>query len=217
MAALLTVGPTATAVGCMACRLFSLALKSDGTVWGWGDNSAGQLGDGTTTQRLTPVQVVGLTGVVAIAAGYNSGLALKSNGTLWAWGDNSFGQLGDGTTTQRLTPVQVSGLSGVTAVAMGASHSLALKTDGSLWAWGNNAFGQLGDGTTTQRLTPVQVSGLSGVTAVSAGLYHSLAVTSGGVTARLVAAETFSEPPARRGRLRRTSWSCWWFCRSFGG
>jgi len=148
----------------------SLAIKTDGSLWAWGDNQYGQLGDGTTTNRLTPVQV--LTGVAAVAVGDLHSLALKTDGSLWAWGVNGDGELGDGTTTQRLTPVQV--LTGVAAVAAGGYHSLALKTDGSLWAWGSNSGGELGDGTTTQRLTPVQV--LTGVAAVAAGGYHSLAL-----------------------------------------
>ncbi|MBI5299281.1 MAG: RCC1 repeat-containing protein, partial [Deltaproteobacteria bacterium] len=86
----------------------SLALKSDGTVWAWGANDFGQLGDGTTTERHTPVQVSDLSGVTAIAGGSVHSLALKSDGTVWAWGYNSNGQLGDGSTTERDTPVQVS-------------------------------------------------------------------------------------------------------------
>ncbi len=179
----------------------SLALKADGTVWAWGYNGQGQLGDGTTTERTTPVQVVGLTDVVAIAAGIGpesdadraSGwsLAVKADGTVWAWGDNTYGKLGDGTTTSRSTPVQVVGpggagfLTDVIAVAAGGGntpftgggvgHSLALKADGTVWAWGYNLQGQLGDGTTTHRNTPVQVVGpggigvLSEITAIAAG------------------------------------------------
>jgi len=124
----------------------SLSLRGDGTVWAWGYNSYGQLGDGTTTTRPTPVQVSGLTGVQAIAGGYNYSLALKEDGTVWAWGDNYYGQLGDGTTTARLTPVQVSGLTGVQAIAGGYCHGLALRGGGTVWAWGRNNIGQLGDG-----------------------------------------------------------------------
>ncbi len=159
----------------------SLALKSDGTLRAWGRNASGELGDGTTTDRSTPVQVSGLSSVTALAAGGNAGdteahsLAVKSDGTVWAWGSNSNGQLGDGTTTGRSTPVQVSGLSGVSGVAASYRHSLALKSDGTVRGWGFNQNYQLGDSTTTDRSTPVQVSGLTGVTAVAAGSYHGLA------------------------------------------
>jgi alpha-tubulin suppressor-like RCC1 family protein len=161
----------------------SLALKSDGTVWAWGRNYDGPLGDGTTTKSLTPVQVKNLSGVTALAGAYHS-LALKSDGTVWAWGNNEYGQLGDGTTANSFTPVQVKNLSGVTALAAG-SHSLALKSDGTVWAWGKNENGQLGDGTTTNRSIPVQVKGegrpgFSGVKALVAGFVHSLAVKSDG-------------------------------------
>jgi len=152
----------------------SLAIKTDGSLWAWGYNGAGQLGDGTTTQRLTPVQV--LTEVAAVVAGFEHSLAIKTDGSLWAWGVNYYGGLGDGTTTNRSTPVQV--LTGVAAVSGGGYHSLAIKTDGSLWAWGANVYGQLGDGTRTNRSTPVQV--LTGVAAVEAGYEHTLALKTDG-------------------------------------
>nr|WP_301540909.1 hypothetical protein [Corallococcus exiguus] len=88
----------------------SLALKPDGTVWAWGNNGSGQLGDGTAIHRPTPVQVQGLTGVVSVAAGQAHTVALKTDGTGWAWGSNTIGQLGDGTRTGRPTPVRVTGL-----------------------------------------------------------------------------------------------------------
>ena len=159
---------------------FSIALKSDGTVWAWGFNWYGAIGDGTNTDRWTPVQVPGLTGVVVISAGDGHSLALKSDGTVWAWGYNTYGELGDGTNTNRWTPVQANGLAGVTAIATGAYHSLAVRNDGTVWAWGQNTYGQLGDGTTTDRYTPVQVSGFTGGIAVTAGWYHSLARKSDG-------------------------------------
>ncbi len=152
----------------------SLALKPDGSLWAWGSNGIGQLGDGTTTQRSKRVQV--LTGVAAVAAGWFHTLAIKTDGSLWAWGSNGSGELGDGTTTHRTTPVQV--LTGVAAVSAGDDYTLAIKTDGSLWAWGRNDEGQLGDGTTTDRTTPVQV--LTGVAAVSAGYEHTLAIKTDG-------------------------------------
>jgi alpha-tubulin suppressor-like RCC1 family protein len=137
----------------------SVALKSNGTVWTWGANYAGQLGDGTTTNHYTPIQVGGLSGMTAIAAGGEHTVALKSDGTVWSWGAT----IGDGTTTNHLTPAQASGLSGVVAIAAGYSHTVALKSDGTIWAWGGNVHGELGDGTTTTHYTPVQVSGLTGL------------------------------------------------------
>ncbi|MCM3700233.1 S-layer homology domain-containing protein [Paenibacillus macerans] len=163
-----------------ALSYHSMALKRDGTVWAWGKNDNGELGDGTTTQSTTPVQVAGLTGVKAIAAGGYFSLALKNDGTVWAWGYNGNGELGDGTNTQRTTPVQVAGLSGVKAIAAGGSHALALKADGTAWAWGQNTYGTLGDGTRTNRNTPVKIAGLEHVAAISGGGYHSMALDGNG-------------------------------------
>jgi alpha-tubulin suppressor-like RCC1 family protein len=163
---------------------FSLAVRAYGKVWAWGSNAYGQLGAGIyDTERTTPVQVVGLTAVKAVAAGDNHALALHEDGTVWSWGRNSHGQLGDGTTTDRRTPIQVPGLKGIIAVSAGAFHSLALRNDGTLWAWGHNGYGQLGDGTTTNRFTPVKVKTLAMwspefVVAIDAGAYHSMALSS---------------------------------------
>jgi alpha-tubulin suppressor-like RCC1 family protein len=157
-------------------------LKSDGTVWAWGANGSGQLGDGTTTDSPMPVQVAGLSGVTvtAIAAGEFHTVALASDGTVWAWGSNSNGQLGDGTTTDSPMPVQVTGLSGVTvtAIAAGEFHTVALASDGTVWAWGSNSNGQLGDGTTTDSPTPVQASDLTDATAIAAGSAYTVALKS---------------------------------------
>jgi uncharacterized delta-60 repeat protein len=151
-----------------------------GSVWAWGWNGVGQVGDGTTADAHAPVRVPGLTGVVAVSAGTYHTLALRGDGTVWAWGWNVVGQLGDGTTIDRHRPVQVPGLSGVVAISAGGLHSLAVTGDGTVWAWGYNGSGQLGDGTSVTRLTPVKVKGLAHVTAVATGLVHSLALREDG-------------------------------------
>jgi len=157
----------------------SVALKADGTVWAWGRNYCGQLGNGSTSDRDIPVQVVGpggagyLTDIVAIATGKYYTIALRSDGTVWAWGDNESGQLGYGPwggsedifdsgidrdiPTQVLGPGGIGFLSNVVSIAAGWSHTLANTTDGIIWAWGNNDYGQLGDGTDITRTTPVEV------------------------------------------------------------
>ena len=171
----------------------SVALKSDGTVWTWGRNAFGQLGDGTFTQRNTPVQVSGLTDVSAIASRRDHTVALKSGGSVWTWGYNLRGQLGDNTTTNSSTPVQVKGPGGagflinVISISAGVDFSVAFRNDDSVWTWGSNSFGQLGDGTaTTQSNTPVQVKGiggsgfLTGVISLSARGYHTVVLKNDG-------------------------------------
>jgi RHS repeat-associated protein len=160
----------------------SLALRGDGTVWTWGANFDGQLGDGTTTERHAPVQAAGgLTGITSIAAGANHSLAVKSDGSVWGWGNNDDGELGIGNTTRQSAPTQMATLSNATAVAGGDFHSLVLQRDGTVWGTGNNSTGQLGDGTTTNHSSPIQTAGgLSGIVAVSAGSYHSLALKNDG-------------------------------------
>jgi alpha-tubulin suppressor-like RCC1 family protein len=169
----------------------SLALKSDGTVWAWGNNGSGQLGDGTTAQKHTPVKVLGqsgvgyLTDVKAIAAGRSHSLALKEDGTVWVWGRNGYG-IDDGTNAQK-TPVKVLGKDGVgyltdvkAIAARGWSlHSIALKEDGTVWIITNTDF-ELVNGVIVRRNTSVQVEGLSNVKAITAGDGHPLVLKNDG-------------------------------------
>jgi alpha-tubulin suppressor-like RCC1 family protein/chitodextrinase len=160
----------------------TVVLKGNGTVWAAGLNSDGQLGDGTTTLRRSPVQVAGITDAVAIAAGRDMTYAIRSNGTLWGWGRNDEGQLGDGSLTRRLAPVRVGTLTNVKAVAGGRDHGLAVLTDGSLWAWGSNDYGQVGDNSITDRTAPVRIIA-SGIADVAAGAHHSYALRTDGTVA----------------------------------
>lgn len=162
----------------VAGEAHAMATCSDGSVFAWGFNGSGQLGDGSYDSRSTAVKVSGLSNVIFIAAGYQHSLAIKSDGSVWAWGYNGEGQIGDGTQVSRTTPRQVSLPQSARAVAVsgGANHSLAILSDGTVLAWGSNGDGQLGDGSTTRRLSPVAVSGLTQVTTVVAGGNHSLAI-----------------------------------------
>lgn len=169
-----------TFVAVVAGLGFSVGLSEDGTVWCWGLNSAGQLGDGTRVEKTAPVRAGRLTGVKAVACGEGHVLALKNDGTVWAWGDNGAGQLAAGRVTSVELPAPVAGMPPVKAIAAGARHSLAVTVSGEIWAWGDNTSGQLGDGTVLDRPWPVRVSGVSGAVAVAAGRSHSLALLADG-------------------------------------
>jgi uncharacterized repeat protein (TIGR02543 family) len=158
----------------------TVAIHEDGSLWAWGNNTAGQIGDGTQDHRGVPVQVSGGGVYTHVAAGAHHSLAVGDDGTIWAWGDNLSGQLGDGSIQRRLTPVQVVIPGVFTHVVAGSNHSLALMNNGTIWAWGNNTYGQLGDGTTQMRPTPVQVSAGGVYIHVAAGADHSLALRDDG-------------------------------------
>jgi alpha-tubulin suppressor-like RCC1 family protein len=158
-------------------------VTTAGAVKCWGDNLNGELGDGTTTNSTTSVDVVGLgSGVASVSAGWQHTCAVTTAGAVKCWGYNGDGELGDGTRTDSTTPVDVVGLgSGVAAVSTVDRHTCAVTTAGAVKCWGYNDYGELGDGTTTDSTTSVDVVGLgSGVAAVSAGWGHTCAVTTAG-------------------------------------
>lgn len=140
----------------------SYAIKTDGTLWAWGANSSGQLGDGTITAKSSPVQIGSDTNWASVIAGLQSALATKTDGTLWSWGLNGSGQLGSGTLTPRSSPAQVGSLTNWSKLYADVSgSSFAIKTDGTLWAWGINTGGKLGDGTSGLKSSPVQIGSLT--------------------------------------------------------
>lgn len=128
----------------------TLAVKEDGTLWTWGGNSVGQLGDGTLIERHTPVQIGTDNNWKMVSAGYFHSMAIKTNGTLWGWGDNTYYQLGDGTTVRKTLPVQIGTDTNWQFVDAGFTHTIALKTNGTLWVCGMNSENILGNGGTIQ-------------------------------------------------------------------
>ena len=178
--AIATVASPVSALRIGSGHSHSFLIKEDRSLWAWGDNFTGQLGDGTQVERSSPVKLSGLASIVDVGGGAAHSVAVRADGSVLAWGVNDKGQIGDGTTRTRALPTPVTGLSGATGVAVGANHAIVVKSDGTAWAWGRNDSGQLGDGTTTQRNAPVRVGTLSSVVAVGAGYDHSFAVRSDG-------------------------------------
>ncbi|PCH91455.1 MAG: RCC1 repeat- and reductase domain-containing protein [Bacteroidetes bacterium] len=153
-----------------------LALKDDGSLWVWGDNGKGELGDSTFLLKDYPINVSGLTDVVQIQGGGSHSMALKSDSTVWTWGFNDFGQLGNGNLTTTPWPMQVTGLSGIVAIESGRNHSLALDKDGIVWVWGHNFYSNLGNGLTSDQNTPVQSGLPANNYTLSSGDWHGFAM-----------------------------------------
>jgi alpha-tubulin suppressor-like RCC1 family protein len=166
----------------------SLALTSSGILYAWGGNNYGRLGDDTTTNRSSPVTVIGgITTWSQISAGLNHCLGLTTAGVVYAWGQNTYGNLGDGTSTQRTSPVTVVGsITTWTQVITGGRHNLGLTSAGIAYAWGQNGNGQVGDNTTSNRSSPVTVvGGITTWSKLSASMVQAggqgLGITSAGV------------------------------------
>jgi alpha-tubulin suppressor-like RCC1 family protein len=161
---------------------YSLALQTNGTLWAWGRNDNGQLGDGTTTVRSFPEVVGGISNVWVAAGDETHTIAADANGTVWTWGYNGQGQLGNGTYTNYCSPLAISGVSKVVRVAVGEYHTMAVKSDGTVWTWGQNNYGTLGIGSSSPDYTnwPVQAVGLTQIIGVTAGAWHSVALRANG-------------------------------------
>jgi alpha-tubulin suppressor-like RCC1 family protein len=156
--------------------LWTLALDTNGTVWAWGHNVAGQHGNGTVSASDVPVRVGSLNNIVDIAAGTDHGIAVHSDGSVWRWGwPESLTSF-----TPDLLPVRVVGINDIVAVAAGHRFNLALRNDGRVFAWGDNSLGQLGDGSGLFRANPVQVPALTTVRSIAAGPSSSFAINSNG-------------------------------------
>ena len=132
-----------------------MAVKTDGSLWAWGGNNYGQLGDGTNIDHKIPVKI--MDDVAAISSGGNHSTAIKTDGSLWSWGRNFGGEFKDGGEYFEFYYLPIKIMDDVASVSAGEYHTIALKKDGSLWAWGWNAYGQLGDGTNTSRNAPVKI------------------------------------------------------------
>ena len=175
------VGALTTWSKVSAGRLACFAIKTDGTLWGWGIGNYGGLGQGNTISRSSPVQIGALT-TWSKASAFDHTAAIKTDGTLWSWGQNNYGQLGIGIAGNyqgRSSPVQIGALSTWSKISAGTYHSMAIKTDGTMWSWGYN-IGQLGLGDTIRRSSPVQVGALTTWLNVSAGKYYSAAIKTDG-------------------------------------
>ena len=160
-------------------RDHSLAVKSNGSVWAWGWNAYGQLGDGTTDEprdagprRRCRRRSRSSRSRPAPTTAWR----LSAAGHVWAWGQNSFGQVGDGTGVERRTPVRLDSIAGIVAIGTGRLHTLAVGSGGGVWAWGDNDFGQLGDGTKTDRRAPVRVASVTTGEEVAGGRDYSVAL-----------------------------------------
>ncbi len=177
---------------------YTLGLKADGTLWAWGYNAAGQLGDGTAWKRAAPVRIGTGSDWRDVSAGCAHSVGVKADGSLWSWGDNNCGQLGNGTkggsgpssfsgygtvsstyapaAASNCIPRRVGNSEDWRMVRAGAQHTVALKSDGSLWAWGLNCYGQVGDGTTNSVVVPTRIGTASDWVWVDAGATYTVAL-----------------------------------------
>lgn len=157
----------------------TFGIKNNGTLWDWGRNSVGQLGDGTTISKSVPIMIGNDSNWTKVSSNSHT-MAIKKDGTLWVWGWNVLGQLGDNTTTNKLSPIQIGSDTNWASICPGVFHSLAIKTNGTLWAWGANTRGQLGNGSNTSSNIPIQIGNANDWAKVSAGNVSSVAIKTDG-------------------------------------
>ena len=154
----------------------TMAIDKNGSLWAWGNNELGQLGDGTNEDKTEPTKIKAGTKFAQVATGNGYTMAIANDGSLWAWGHNDYGQLGDGTNTHKNEPTKIKAGTKFSQVAAGIRHTAAIADDGNLWAWGHNEFGQLGDGTNTHKNEPKQIVSEAKFAQVSAGYWHTVAI-----------------------------------------
>lgn len=172
--------PAAKVSNAAAGRAHSLAVLGDGSVYSWGDNGSGQLGDGTQAARSLPQKVALAATARRVSSGNDFSVALLQDGTVWDWGMNDNGELGLGKKSSQLTPARIPNLANITQISSGNAHSIALDNAGSIWTWGRNSYGQLGDGAGSQRLTVGKVKLNVTASRVAAGGDASYALDSSG-------------------------------------
>ncbi len=165
-----------------AGNVHSLAVKTNGTLWTWGNGQFGQLGNGLFSSATANVIQIGTANDwLTVSAGNRFSLAIKTTGTLWSWGLNNVGQLGLNNLVNQNLPVQVGTANNWLKIDAGNQHSLAIDNTGFIYAWGDNTFGQFGNGTNTSSLIPIMVSSSNNWTEVSAGFDHSMALNNSGI------------------------------------
>jgi alpha-tubulin suppressor-like RCC1 family protein/Leucine-rich repeat (LRR) protein len=159
---------------------YTVATQTDNSLWSWGENKSGQLGDGTLLNNYTPKKIGTATDWKIVVTGTNHTVALKNDGSLWTWGSNKEGQLGDGTYTGKSIPIQIGTATNWQTVAAGNQYTVALKNDGTLWAWGDNYFGELGNGTSSGSSIPKQIGTATDWKSITVGYYHTIALKTDG-------------------------------------
>lgn len=159
---------------------FCLAIKNNGTLWAWGDNTYGQIGDNSVVDKTSPVQIGTDNNWVEISAGTDHSIALKSDGTIWVWGRNNLGQFGMAAPLTSSVPIQMGTDTNWSKIYAGREHSIGIKTNNTYWVWGGNTNGQFGNGGTVPSNTPTPITSFDSATFISKGHQHSCVIKTDG-------------------------------------